>query len=169
MSDPLQPHDLQHARPPCPLPTAGVHENPCPLSQWCHPTISSSVVPFSSCRQSFQHQSLFKWVSSLHQVAKVLEFQLQHQSYETVYSELTNCRQTSKKLFQDTKTENHWTQSCFLSQSWYWLDIFKPICIWHGVRMLQSSWKKCKEFPPHPVNELMNFPHYDNCKVITWK
>ena len=49
----LQPHELQHARPPCPSPTPGVHSNPCPSSQWCHPTISSSVVPFSSCPQSF--------------------------------------------------------------------------------------------------------------------
>ena len=47
-----------------------------PLSQWCHPTISSSVISFSSCLQSFQHQGLFQWVSSSHQVAKVLEFQL---------------------------------------------------------------------------------------------
>ena len=49
----LWPHELQHARPPCPSPTPGVHPNPCPLSWWCHPTISSSVVPFSSCPQSF--------------------------------------------------------------------------------------------------------------------
>ena len=48
----LRPHGLQHARPPCPSPTPGAHPNPCPLSQWCHPAISSSVVPFSSCPQS---------------------------------------------------------------------------------------------------------------------
>ena len=53
----------------------------CPLSRWCHPTISSSVIPFSSCPQS-QHQGLFKWVSSSHQVANILEFQLQHQSFQ---------------------------------------------------------------------------------------
>ena len=47
------PHGLQHARLPCPLPIPGVYSNSCPLSQWCHPTISSSVVPFSSCPQSF--------------------------------------------------------------------------------------------------------------------
>ena len=49
----LRPHELQHARPPCPSPTPRVHPNPCPFSQWCHPTISFSVVPFSSCLQSF--------------------------------------------------------------------------------------------------------------------
>ena len=53
MSDSLQHHELQHTKPPCPSPTPGVHPNPRPLSRWCHPTISSSVVPFSSCTQSF--------------------------------------------------------------------------------------------------------------------
>ena len=52
VSDSLRPHESQHARPPCPSPTPGVYSNSCPLSQWCHPTISSSVVPFSSCLQS---------------------------------------------------------------------------------------------------------------------
>ena len=52
MSDSLQPHELQRGR-PCPSPTPGVHPNPCPLSQWCHPAISSSVITFSSCPQSF--------------------------------------------------------------------------------------------------------------------
>ena len=49
VSDSLWPHESQHARPPCPSPTPGVHSNSCPLSQWCHPAISSSVIPFSSC------------------------------------------------------------------------------------------------------------------------
>ena len=53
MSDSLRPHEPQHARPPCPSPTPGVYPNLCPLSWWCHLTISSSVVPFSSCLQSF--------------------------------------------------------------------------------------------------------------------
>ena len=53
MSDSLWAHELQHAKPPCPSPTPRVHPNPCPLSQWCHPTISSSVIPSSSCPQSF--------------------------------------------------------------------------------------------------------------------
>ena len=48
----LRPHESQHARPPCPSPTPGVHSDSCPSSHWCHPAISSSVVPFSSCPQS---------------------------------------------------------------------------------------------------------------------
>ena len=67
VSDSLQSYELQHTRPPCPSPTPGVHPNPCPLSWWCHPTISPSVVPFSSCPQSFpasgsfQTSQLFTW------------------------------------------------------------------------------------------------------------
>ena len=53
MSDSLRPHELQHARPPYPSPTYGVHSDSLPLSRWCHPAISSSVIPFSSCPQSF--------------------------------------------------------------------------------------------------------------------
>ena len=62
--------------------TPRVHPNPRPSSRWCHPTISSSVISFSSCPQLSQHQGLFKWVSSSHQVVKVLEFQPQHQSLQ---------------------------------------------------------------------------------------
>ena len=67
VSDSLWPHELQHARPPCPSPTPGVHSDSCPSSQWCHPAISSSVVPFSSCPQSlpasesFPMSQLFAW------------------------------------------------------------------------------------------------------------
>ena len=67
VSDSLQPHELQHARLPCPSPTPGVHSDSCPSSQWCHPAISSSVVPFSSYPQSlpasesFPMSQLFAW------------------------------------------------------------------------------------------------------------
>ena len=67
VSDSLQPHELQHARPLCPSPTPGVHPNSCPSTWWCHPAISSSVVPFSSCPQSlptsgsFPMSQLFPW------------------------------------------------------------------------------------------------------------
>ena len=64
MSDSLWPRGLQHPRLPCPSPTPGACSNSCPLSQWCHPTISSSVVPFSSWLNLLQHQGLFQWVSS---------------------------------------------------------------------------------------------------------
>ena len=57
--DSLWPHEPQHARPPCPSPTPGVHPNPCPSTRWCHPTISSSVVPFSACTLSFPASGSF--------------------------------------------------------------------------------------------------------------
>ena len=60
MSDSLRPHEPQQARPPCPSPTPGVYPNPCPLSRWCHPTILSSVIPFSSCPQSFPASQSFQ-------------------------------------------------------------------------------------------------------------
>ena len=78
VSDSLRQHGLQHIRPPCPSPTPKVYSSSCPLSWWCHPTISSSVVPFSSRPQSFPESGSFQMSNSLHKVAKVLEFQLQH-------------------------------------------------------------------------------------------
>ena len=60
VSDSLWPHEMQHARPPCPSSTPRVYPNSCPLSQWCHPTISSSAVPFSSCSQSFSASRSFQ-------------------------------------------------------------------------------------------------------------
>ena len=60
MYNSLWPHEPQHPRPPCPSPTPGVHANPCPLSRWCHPTILSSVIPFSSCPQFFPASGSFQ-------------------------------------------------------------------------------------------------------------
>ena len=85
MSDSLWPPGLQHARPPCPSPTPRVYSNSCPLNWWSHPTISSSVIPFSSRLQSFSASGLFKWVSSSYQEVKALAFQLQHQSFQGIF------------------------------------------------------------------------------------
>ena len=77
VSDSLRPHELQHARPPCPSPTPGVHPDSRPSSQWCHPAISSSVVPFSSCPQSlpasesFPMCQLFAWGGQSRKVNKL--------------------------------------------------------------------------------------------------
>ena len=60
VSDSLWPHESQHASPPCPSPTPGVHSNSCPLSRWCHPAISSSVIPSSSCPQSLPASVFYK-------------------------------------------------------------------------------------------------------------
>ena len=81
VSDSLWSHESQHASPPCPSPTPGVYSNSCPSSRWCHPAISPSVVPFSSCPQSLPASGSFQWVNSSHELAIVLEFQL-HQSFQ---------------------------------------------------------------------------------------
>ena len=80
VSNSLRPHESQHARPPCPSPTPGVHWDSHPLSQWCHPAISSSVVPFSSCPQSlpasesFPMSQLFAWDSQSTGVSALASF-----------------------------------------------------------------------------------------------
>ena len=89
MSNSLRPHELQHTRPPCPSPTPGVVPNSCPSSWWCHPAISSSVIPFSSCTQylpaseSFPISQLFTWggqSTGVSALASVLPMNTQHWS-----------------------------------------------------------------------------------------
>ena len=77
-------HGLRHARPPCPSPTPRAYSNSCPSSQWCHSTISSSIVPFSFCLQSFPVSGSFPMSQFSHQLDKVLELQLQHQSFQWI-------------------------------------------------------------------------------------
>ena len=83
MSNSLWPHGLRHMRLPCPSPSPRVCSNSCPLSRQCHPTISSSVVPFSSCLQSFPASGSFPMSWVFNQVAKVLE--LRHQSFQWIF------------------------------------------------------------------------------------
>ena len=78
----LRPYGLQHARLPCSSPTLGACSNSCPWSRWCHPTISYSVLPFSSCLQSFPESGSFLMSQFFTLGAKVLELQLQHQSFQ---------------------------------------------------------------------------------------
>ena len=91
VSDYLWPHGLQYTRLRCPSPNPGACSNSCSLCWWCHPTISSSVIPFSSCLQSFPCQGLFQWVSSLHQVAKYWSFSF-NISTSDEYSRLISLR-----------------------------------------------------------------------------
>ena len=82
----LQPHGLQHARLPCPSPSPAACSNSSPLSGWCHPTILSRLSPSPPAFSLSQHQGLFQWVSSSHQVAKVLEFQHPSNEYSGLIS-----------------------------------------------------------------------------------
>ena len=134
VSNSLQPHELQHAKLPCPSPTPGTCSDSYPLNQWCHPTASSSVIPFSSCLQSLQHQGLFQWVSSSHHVAKVLEFQLQHQSFQWLFRTDSPLGWTGwislqstglSRVFPSTTVQKH---QFFGTQLSFWSN--SHICTW---------------------------------------
>ena len=116
VSDSLQPHESQHARPPCPSPTPGVHSDSRPLSQWCHPTISSSVVPFSSCpqslpaSQSFPMSQLFAWGGQSTGVSALAPF-LPKKSQGWSPSEWTGWISLQSKrlstVFSNTRVQKH--------------------------------------------------------------
>ena len=81
----LPPHGLQRTRLPCSSPSPRIYSNSCPLSRWCHPTSCPLSSPSPPTFNLSQLQGLFQWVSSFHQVAKVLEFQLRHQSFQLTF------------------------------------------------------------------------------------
>ena len=92
MFDSLQLQELRHIRLPCPSLAPKVCSDSCLLSWWCHPTISHSLSPASPALSLSQHQGLFLWIGSLHQVARLLELQLQQQSLSSEYSGLISLR-----------------------------------------------------------------------------
>ena len=116
MSDSLRPPEPQHARPPCPSPSPGVHSNSHPSSQWCHPAISSSVVPFSSCPQSlpasesFPTSQLFAWGGQSTGVSALASF-LPKKSQGWSPSEWTGCISLQCKglsrVFSNTTVQKH--------------------------------------------------------------
>ena len=113
-SDSLRLHEPQHARPPCPSPTPGVHPNPCPLNRWCHPTISSSVIPFSSNPQSFPASGSFPWAPT----------DLGSSSFSVLSFCVSYCSWGSRS--KNTEVACHsllqWTTFCQTFPSW-------PICL----------------------------------------
>ena len=126
MSNSLQPHELQHARPPCPSPTPGVYSNSCPSSQWCHPAISSFVVPFSSCPQSlpvsesFPMSQPFAWGGQSTGASALASF-LPKKSQGWSPSEWTSWILQSKgpsRVFSNTTVQRHqFFSTQFSSQS----------------------------------------------------
>ena len=116
VSDSLRPHELQQARPPCPSPTPGVHWDSRPSSQWCHPAISYSVVPFSSCPQclsaseSFPMSQLFAWGGQSTGVSALASF-LPKKSQGWSPSEWTGCISLQSKglsrVFSNTTVQKH--------------------------------------------------------------
>ena len=143
ISDSLRPHESQHARPLCPSPTPRVHPNPCPLSQWCRPTISSSVAPFSSCPQPFPASGSFQ-ISSSHQVAKVLEFQLHISpsnenpgliSFRMDWLDLPGIRGTLKGLLQ-----HHNSKASIIWRSAFFTVQFSHLCMTTGKTIALTRW-----------------------------
>ena len=127
VSDSLRPHELQQARPPCPSPTPGVQSDSCPSSQWCHPAISASVVPFSSCPQSlpasesFPMSQLFAWGGQSTGVSALASF-LPKKSQGWCPSEWTGWISLQSKglsrVFSNTTVQKHQFFSAqFSSQS----------------------------------------------------
>ena len=116
VSDSLRPHESQHARPPCPSPTPGVHSDSCPSNQWCHPAISSSVVPFSSCPQflpaseSFPMSQHFAWGGQSTGVSALASF-LPKKSQGWSPSEWTGWNSLQSKglsrVFSNTTVQKH--------------------------------------------------------------
>ena len=116
MSDTLWPHESQYAKPPCPSSTTGVHSDSCPSSQWCHPAISSCVVPFSSCPQSlpasesFPMSQLFPWGGQSPGVSALASF-LPKKSQGWCPSEWTGwiCLQSKglSRVFSNTTVQKH--------------------------------------------------------------
>ena len=116
VSDSLQPREWQHARPPCPSPTPGVHPDSRPSSQWCHPAISSSVIPFSSCPQSlpasesFPMSQLFAWGGQTTGVSALASF-LPKKSHGWSPSEWTGWVSLQSKglsrVFSNTTVQKH--------------------------------------------------------------
>ena len=85
VSDSLQPHGPHHTRLPCPSPTPRACSSSCPSSRWCHPAISSFVIPFTSCLQSFPASRSFPMSLFFTSGGQILEFQLQHQSFQWIF------------------------------------------------------------------------------------
>ena len=167
----LQPHGLQHSRPPCPSPIPGLHPNSCTSRWWCHPAISSSSSPFLPVPNPSKHQGLFQWVNSLHEVAKVLEFQLQHQSFQWTPKGLISFRmdwldllavQGLSRAFSSTTVQKHQFFGAQLSSQcnshihpdlrlsvvYVLLTSYVPGIVLNGLHGWVSSWKRVGEYKP---------------------
>ena len=132
MSDSLWPHGSRHARPPCPSPTPGVHLKSCPSSWWCHPTISSSVVPFFSCLQSFPASGSFHMSQFFTLGSQIISFSFRISlsneysgliSFRINWMDLLVIQETLKSLFQ-----HHSSKATILRRSAFfmaWKEIKK--------------------------------------------
>ena len=141
MSDSLRPRELQHTRPPCPSPTPGVRSNSCPSSHWSHPAISSSVVPFSSCPQSFPASGtfpmsrLFTWggqSTGVSALASFLPKNTQDLSPLEWFGWISLQSKGLSRVFSNTTVQKHqffWTQLSWVQFSHPYMTIGKTIAL----------------------------------------
>ena len=165
MSDSLRPHESQHARPPCPSPTPGVRSDSHPSSQWCHPAISSSVVPFSSCPQSlptsefFPMSQIFAWGGQSTGASALASF-LPKKYHGWSRSEWTGWISLQSKglprVFSNTTVQTHLffgaqPSSQFNSHMWFLLVVY------FAADIMGDCWQIC----------LASFPHFSFFKYPT--
>ena len=182
MSDSLQPHGLQHAWPPRPSPTPGVFSNSCPLSQWCHPTISSSVVPFSSRLQSFPASGPFQMsqffasggqsieVSASASVLPMLDFSL-YKVISYLLSSFSKRGNWGLRLNAQSWDQKWWSQDnypCLLiakliekrrwiahpTPSQWWSGISSLTLLSSGLRMMPFQVKNCGILYPNAIRKM---------------
>ena len=185
MSNSLQSHELQHARPLCISPSPGVCANSCPLSQWCQPNILSSAIPFSSCLQSFPASGLFQWVSSSHQVVKVLELQLQHQSFQWIqFSSVqspscvqlfltpwTAARQASLSITNSRSSPKLMSIELLMPSNHLILchPLLLQTSIFPSIRVFSSEWVLCVRWPKYWSFSLNISPSKEHPGLISFR
>ena len=175
ISDSLRPHGLQHAKLPCPSTTLRAYSNSCLLSWWYHPTISSSFTPSPTLNLS-QHQGLFQGVSSLHQMAKVLECQFQHQSFNE-YSGLISFRTDWFDLLAVQETLKNFLQNHSSKVSILWHSAFFIVQLSHpymttGKTIALTRWTFVRQVMSLLFNMLSSlvktFLPRSKCLLISW-
>ena len=155
MSDSLWPCEVQHARPSCPSPTAGVHSDSCPSSQWCHPAISSSVVPFCSCPQSlpasesFPMSQLFAWGGQSTGVSALASFLPKKSRADLLQNGLN-----WTELMRSQRVRHHWATElnwAFPYSNHIWTKRLKIIFV-NWCRMYSKDFlKTLPEMPPYCI------------------
>ena len=153
MSNSLQPHGLQHTRPPCPSPTPRVYPNSCPLSQWCYPTISSSVIAFSSHLQSFPASGSFKMSQLFASGGQSIDLVRNLSFY--MFSQIISFRFSwsvsphsflllnSYPSFLFTCLPVPKTSLCSFSNSWGWMLIFCSVFLINKLAIINYDCKSC--------------------------
>ena len=177
VSNSLWPHGVEHTRRPCPWLTLGVCSNSCLLSRWCHRAISSLVAPFFSCLQSFPASGSFQWVHSSHQVAKVSELQLQHQSFQVLTQSWFHLGLTGLISLLSKGTLKSLLQNHNLKASILWRSAFFMVQLSHsymttGKIIVLTIWTFVGKVVSLPLNALSKFIRVflpkRKCLLISW-